>query len=289
MLWDSSPSRIAWWAAQSRWRCMWTSLCREHLNLTSLLRLLMLTPWEKDILPCLLLLQLLLLHLFFTISIFLLNNCRKYSFESRHVPSKLGKTSSTKTDILIWDTLKLIWLHRQTHCPMLQEIPWAKRCCFDLPLLAAMLSNDRTCRLLTFSFCICSWCIQVIEAFYLLEPFFFFLKGNVLMLSIETHGSKLLQDNTWWASASWGKGSLSSTCDMERCLMLTSWLIPLIWCLSGTVLCLPCRGKCRNLFVTFLYAERAQRRKGSLLWVVRNPVPLILFMGFPFPSEWKEC
>lgn len=102
------------------------------------------------------------------------------------------------------------------------------------------------------------------------------------MLPIESCGSKLLQENTWWASAGWGKGRPSSAYDMERCLMLTSWLIPLIWCLSGAVLCLPCRRKCRNLFVTFPYAERAQRRNGSFLWGVSSPLPLICFMGVSF-------
>lgn len=145
--------------------------------------------------------------------------------------------------------------------------------------------------LLNSSFHISSWCVQVIWSFYLLEPFFFFLKGNVLMLPIEIRGNKLLQDNnTWWVSASWGKGRPSSACDVERCLMLTSWLVPLIWCLSGAVICLPRRGKCGNLFVTFPYAERAQRRRGSFLWAVRSLFPLICFMGvLSSPNEKKNA
>lgn len=81
----------------------------------------------------------------------------------------------------------------------------------------------------------------------------------------------------------------SSACDTERCLMLTSWLVPLIWCLSGTVLCLPCCGKWGNLFVTFSYADRAQRREGSFLWVVNSHFPLICFVGVPFLYEWNKC
>lgn len=86
-----------------------------------------------------------------------------------------------------------------------------------------------------------------------------------------------------------GQRWLSSACDTEQCLMLTSWLIPLIWCLSGAVLCLPCRGKWGNLFVTFSYADGAQRRKGSFLWMVSSYFPLICFMGAPFLYEWKKC
>lgn len=176
---------------------------------------------------------------------------------------------------------------------LFQQTPWAERCCSDLPPPAAVSSDDRarhaTQTLLNSSFHISSWCVQVIWSFYLLEPFFFFLKGNVLMLPIEIRGNKLLQDNnTWWVSASWGKGRPSSACDVERCLMLTSWLVPLIRCLSGAVLCLPRRGKCGNLFVTFPYAERAQRRRGSFLWAVSSLFPLICFMGVPFLSERKE-
>lgn len=148
-----------------------------------------------------------------------------------------------------------------------QETPCAERCCSDLPPPAAVSSDDRaqhaTQTLLNSSFHISSWRVQVIWPFYLLEPFFFLLKGNVLMLAIETHGNELLQDNTRGVSAGWGKGRPSGACDVEWRLMRTSWLVPLIWCLSGAELCLPCRGKCRNLFVTFPYAERAQRRKGS--------------------------
>lgn len=74
-------------------------------------------------------------------------------------------------------------------------------CCFGLPLPAAVLSDDRTQHtmqtLLNSSFHISSWCVQVIWPLYLFDPLFFFLKESVLVLPIETHGGKLLEDNTW--------------------------------------------------------------------------------------------
>lgn len=55
--------------------------------------------------------------------------------------------------------------------------------------------------LLNSSFHISSWCVQVIWLLYLFDPLFFFLKETVLVLPIETYEGKLLEDNTWWASA----------------------------------------------------------------------------------------
>lgn len=213
-----------------------------------------------------------------------LNDCRKYSSQFQHLPSWLGgeKDASPGQENFDLETQHEWAPSSQT---LLQQRGAALTFLGQEPVGWWQNLARRTDYLLNVSFHISPCCIQIIWPFYLLEPSFFSLKGDVVMLPAESHGAKLLWDGSWWVCAGRGRAR-GSWCRAVPHDDLPARPFDTV---SGAVLCLPCRRKCRNSFVTFPYAKTTQGRKGFFSPSGKLPFPFDLLYASPFPLWKKNC
>lgn len=213
-----------------------------------------------------------------------LNDCRKYSSQFQHLPSQLGGEKEASPEQAGFD-LETQHEWAPSSQTLLQQRGAALTFLGQEPIGWWQDLARHTDSLLNVSFHISPCCIQVIWPFYLLEPSFFSLKGDVMMLPVESHGVKLLWDGTWWVCAGRGR----ARCSWCRAAPHADVPARPFDTVSGSVLCLPCRRKCRNSFVTFPYAETTQGRKGFFSPSGKLPFPFDLLYASPFPFWKKNC